>query len=191
MSSGSPAAKARIWCITGYKGVGKDAVGQMLVEMDWVAHQFIDPAYRAVAQAYGIPFQLLKESPFKDTPQTQFGGKSPRNLVADMCDHIRERTPNGMVDLWLRACKEEDYRRVVATGLRMPDEIMVARMAGAAIVRVDRPGFKPFDKYDAFVDTIQADAVINNQGSLYDLRQELHRVLEIQPRPFDEDGIQR
>ena len=74
----------------------------------------------------------------------------------------------------------DEYPNWVITDCRFKNEAEAVKLKGGFIVRVNRPGVNPINNHDSEVelDNYHFDYVINNDGSLYDLRNKVKALID-------------
>lgn len=142
--------KRMIVSLTGFKGSGKDTVGQMLAQLDcFQTVSFAAPLKSAVSVMFGWDAQLLeghtKESrEWREQPDAYWSevfGRTitPRLILQEFgTEVVRHR----MVDhFWIAAARktiESTHNHVVITDARFPNELDMIRSLGGVCVRIER-----------------------------------------------------
>jgi hypothetical protein len=119
----------------------------------------------------------------KETPCDLLGGKSPRWAMQTLgTEWGRQLIHN---DLWVNAAIATWRKRVegnyVFDDVRFENEAAAIRREGGEIWRVQRPGYPIVAMghvSEAGQDNICSDWIVQNTGSLSDLRDKIHNVLE-------------
>lgn len=124
--------------------------------------------------------ELVEEK--KNTPLPYpFGGKTPRDLMKSLGtqwgrEMVGEELWTGLMTSKLWRAKDP----VVVDDMRFPDEFDALKGMGAKMVRIDRPGApKPTDGHrsEGQLDAKDFDAVVENSGTLSDLRDSVYKVI--------------
>jgi hypothetical protein len=173
-------------CLAGASGAGKDTLGGMLVrEHGFQRIAFADPLKMAMMLLFQLgPEQLWGEE--RNVPDARLG-RAPRELYQRFGQACVEVDP----EVWIRPfrAKVESLRRqggrVVCTDLRTPAEWETARQLGARLWLIVRPGAgapgamgqHPTERGVAAFGTERFDHVLQNDGSLEELRERLGRAL--------------
>lgn len=187
----------RLIGLIGYARTGKDTVADYLVDQ----HEFVrlasgdlvrDVLYAAnpwitTGNGYRRRLQLVVD---------KFGWEETK-AIPEVRRLLQELGTEGVrrtlgEDVWI----DETLRRakacpadVVITDTRFPNEAQKVRMAGGVLVRINRPGVGPLNGHssETLIDSIKADHVVENDGTLEDLYAGVDAVLAI-TRPLVEDA---
>jgi hypothetical protein len=165
--------------LIGYGGVGKDEVGQFLID----DHKFvryakgdlikeaallIDPVI-PVPHGYARLAELVSKHGWLDAKKID----GVRRFLQDLPDQTTEVLG---FDPWnaavWKSIQESESERIVLTRLCLPSEVERLRAQGGKLLRVERPGFGPANDHpnEVALDKAWPDAVLVNDGSLDDLR---------------------
>lgn len=186
----------RLIGIIGYARTGKDAVAE-----------YLDGRYDFVRLASGdlVRDVLYASNPFVVTISQKFmrlrelidnqgwelakSHPEVRRLLQDLGTEGVRATLGA--DVWI----DETLRRaqlcpvdVVVTDTRFPNEAAKLKAAGGTLWRINRPGVGPLNGHssETLIDSIRADYVIDNDGTLEDLYTRVDAVLAISaPVPND------
>ena len=131
--------------IAGYKGSGKDSLGEILTTtFGWRKMSFAQPIKDLAHNTFGIDKAILSgtdgEREFRELPLPDWFNLSSREILQKVGMAFRE---NLHKDIWVRilenqykVCKEH----VVITDVRFPNEVEMINKHGF-VVCVKRPGF--------------------------------------------------
>lgn len=170
--------------ITGKAGSGKDTVGETLRDFYGVAlTSFAWPIKKAISAMLGTPMELWADRKWKEKihPAT---GRSPRFMAQTLgTEWGREIIdPEIWVDLALQRLYEAGWPRAAITDLRFDNEARVIREEGGVIIHVHRDDCGEVDNInhasEAGILPWGTDMFINNNGSLRDLGERTHEVMQ-------------
>jgi hypothetical protein len=179
-------------CLAGASGAGKDTLGAMLTELHGYQRVALaDPLKQAMMNLFGLSHeQLWGEA--RNVPDARLG-RAPRELYQRFGQLCVELDPG----VWLRPfvaqvdSLRKQGKRVVCTDLRTPREFELARQQGATLWLITRPGAgapgalaqHPTERGVADFEPSRFHRVLNNTGTLEQLRQELERALSASRPP--------
>jgi hypothetical protein len=176
--------------ISGMARSGKDTLAKMLIEQagGGVVLSFASPIREFIAGLLGIPLSQLTDGPTKERPIKELGGKSPRYLMQTLgTEWGREMVDP---DLWVKIAqwKIDALRRgscvpklVVFSDVRFDNEASMLRSQGGRIVLLNRPSLELVMHHVSeagLSDIGPRDTVVENAGSLSDLRQAARMILD-------------
>ena len=191
--------------INGYAGSGKDTVGEIIKmqqpKENWEIKKFAGKLKEVASIILGIPKTMFEDQEFKKKTLPQMWsdhglpmtvrdflqrlgtdalrqGLHPNTWVnALMMDYI-EQVVNVMNDEGYQL--EDRYPNWIITDCRFPNEARAIKNEGGVIVRVNRAGIKAINAHPSEValDAWSYDYVIDNDGSIEDLKQEVENVLK-------------
>lgn len=173
--------------------VGKDTVGSYLVEAGWKRAAFADK----------LKSSALVVNPWLRTPDGVWS--TLENLHADVgydWDRLKVEVPTvrqflqsygtaaRTVDdrIWLRPVEwfildalDDGSGPVVVTDVRYPNEVDTIHDMGGLYVEVTRPGKGPWNRHPSenALDDTPADYVLENSGSLDDLRRTVYQFVHM------------
>lgn len=168
------AKKPRVVGVAGRAGSGKNAVAAMIPGAAVI--QLADPLYAAVAVMLGVPEALLRHRAYKSAPLPGIG-KTPRQLLQTLGTEWGRHLVGE--DVWIRMA-ERRIEQFAAAGVtvvaiadvRFENEAEWVRARGGEIWHVYRHGLADDDHAsEAGIKVEAADRVIDNSGTLDDLRQ--------------------
>lgn len=177
---------------------GKDSVGGILAEhYGFSSYALADPIRRAASEMFGLPLTTFEGSnPHREEPDP-FWGFSPREMLQKL------GTEGGRdvfgEDIWVAHAErywktmEVDRRLevetmatfltagLVVTDIRRDNEASFIKRNGGSVIEIKRPGTVAINEHvseqgmhPAFV-----DFVIDNEGTLGDLRHKVNEILDI------------
>jgi hypothetical protein len=169
--------------LSGWAGSGKDAAALLLEEMNFVRLAFADAIKIEVAAATGIPLDTFHDHRLKDVP---IAGKTPRQYVIEHAAAIRNTDP----DVYTRTVlnKINPARNYVISDWRYPreEELLTAAFGQNVLrVRIHRSVTVMDDPTEHALDDATVDRVIQNDGSISDLRDALRAIVHWGPYPTD------
>lgn len=147
--------------LSGYARSGKDTVGAILVHHGYQRRAFAD-ALKRVAVDIGW-----------DGAKDDAGRRLLQDLGVACRTHLHP-------DVWVDAAMADLPARVVFTDVRFPNEAQAIVDAGGEVWRVERARCGPANDHvsETALDGWPFDRVINNHGTLLDLRREVAGVLD-------------
>lgn len=174
--------------ISGFAGVGKDTVGQILAESGFRRFAFADALRDEVAAALGaadypMPTLLsrLAVEAFCTAPVEEVYAKPTtirmRALLQEWgTEYRRAQAPN----YWSKivAASMAGVERACITDVRYADEAEFVRAHGGVVWRVNRPGYGPSAHASERLN-FAADYAIDNSGDMDQLRREVSKALEV------------
>lgn len=183
--------------ITGKKGHGKDAIGQILAER----HAFWTTAFAApLKEAVKVALRMTDEQIYgpietKETVDPRYG-VTPRHAMQTLGTEWGRQMIHE--DVWAlsamaRIREEPPGTNWAITDLRFLNERRLLRAAGGLVLRVIRPGARSgkFEEHESerAIDDLIPDIVIYNNGDLEDLARVVDEVLVYikstsSPKPF-------
>jgi hypothetical protein len=187
--------------LTGYAMVGKDTVGQMLVQRGYTRVSFAD-AVRELAR-HVDPFvqgPVWTEDNTKVFPtgarlgtivdalgwqQAKIGSGEIRRLLQHLGNGCRDILGD---TVWIEAGMRlalaitEQGGNVVITDVRYPNEGAAIRRKGGAVIKIERAGRGPLNDHpsETEVARVKSDYLINNSFDLKTTESDLERILKIE-----------
>lgn len=130
--------------IAGYKGSGKDAMGQVLTDsFGWDKMSFAQPIKDLIHHTFGIDKNILSgdggERVFRELPLPDWYNLTPRELLQKIGMSFRD---NVHKDVWVRILENKVKKHdnhVVVTDVRFPNEVDMINKNGFCVA-VKRPG---------------------------------------------------
>ena len=169
--------------LSGWAGSGKDAAALLLEEMNFIRLAFADMLKVEVAAATGIPLDTFHDHRLKDIP---IAGKTPRQLLIEHAAAARASDP----DLYTRLVinRINPIHNYVISDWRYPreEELLTAAFGQNVLrVRINRSVTPMDDPTEHALDDATVDRVIQNDGSISDLRAALRTIVHWGPYPTD------
>ena len=181
-----------LWIGLGHvKGVGKDTVGNMMIE--WVLQNVGMGTTVSFARELKLIAQRLFEKKgmrgplaydmdrvAKETPLPELNNLTPRDIYIKLGGCIREICPTYWMDFVL---DDPWYARtmdvVVVTDVRYLNEVERLHEMGAILIDVMRPGYTSDDPVDAALDgVLWQNYTISNDGDLEHLRNSVGHIMQ-------------
>lgn len=200
-------ATRNVIALCGRAGAGKDAFAAPLLEdVAVVGLKFARPLKDAILALFPHMDERHVDGDLKDTvdPST---GATPRSLMqvigTDLLQHgLKDRFPcvgRGIFANALLGRVRQTARDVVVTDMRFPHELaavrsLASRTTTVTVVKVVRRGQAPVDglhESETPIPDEDCDVVVNNDGSLADLRAAAQRLMEELRHAPKSDGSRR
>lgn len=170
-----------IICLTGYATSGKSTVAQYLIDKHRFVKVSLATPLKRMLSALGLTEEEVNGT-LKTVPSQLLCGRTPRHAMQTLGtewgrDNI---SPSLWVSLW---GQEVDIalaarRSVVCDDLRFRNEFRAAQARTARVWRIDRPGVKGSKHLsESDQDNIIPDEILNNDGTVEQLHQEIEAVL--------------
>lgn len=172
--------------LSGWAGSGKDTAAALLVdELEFVRLAFADALKEDVAQLTGIPlavFHSARKNAALAAPVASFpDAQTPRDLLIQRAAAVRHSTPDTYAEVVAGAIGNTGC--YVVSDWRYVNEYEVMRRMipkGATVlrVRIQRPDMPAMaDPTEHYLDNEPFDAVVQNDGSISDLRDKIKAVV--------------
>jgi hypothetical protein len=170
--------------LSGWAGSGKDAAALLLEEMNFIRLAFADGLKAEVAAATGIPLDTFHDHRLKDTLLP--GGKTPRQLLIEHAATIRATDP----DVYTRRVMSNInlLHNYVISDWRYPrEEELLTTAFGQNVmrIRINRSIVQMDDPTEHALDDATFDRVIQNDGSISELRDTLRAIVHWGAYPAD------
>lgn len=169
--------------ICGYKGSGKDSMGQILTtSFGWDRMSFAEPIKELVHNTFGIDKAILSgnegEREFRELPLPDWFNYSPRQLLQIIGTGFRDSLHP---DIWVKILENKVKRHnnhVVVTDVRFPNEVEMINNNGFCVV-VKRPGYNGDDHISEHaLDDHKFKYVFNNDSSEETLQAKFYNFLK-------------
>lgn len=165
--------------LTGLAGSGKDTVREILVNGDlpFSGIAFADPIrdmLKALLDSVGVNPRWMTDRDLKERDIPEIGS-SYRKMAQQLgTEWGRAIDP----DFWLKIARTKVQVRqrngfhTVVSDVRFPNEAAWIKANGGVVWKISRPGIEPVRAHasEALVDGLPYDYVINNRGSIEDLK---------------------
>lgn len=199
--------------VVGRAGSGKDTAGLLLQSMiyDECGHyipigKFAEPIKKLIADATGLEWEDIENRKFKDSEMDRFWhlfedfngnkhsywGKPSQELIAniekptgrDLMIHIGNAIREKIPDFWINIYRNSYPRMSICTDLRYDNEGNFIKGIGGLTVKLERDVPNSGDiSENGF--TQEPDFIIDNNGSLEDLRNSLKPICNAFVKKFD------
>lgn len=148
--------------ITGYAGVGKDTLADLLVETQgFEKRAFADKVREAYYEVAPVAHQeLIDELGWDAAKRENMFIRAGLQGIGSMCRKVFGK------DFWIKqALSIELGNNIVFSDVRYENEAYAIRKAGGIIIRLKRDGIEPFNDHESEtnVDNIDPDMVIENR----------------------------
>lgn len=167
--------------IAGKAGAGKDTVADFIVAArGGYRYAFAEPI-KQMLRILGIDMDSEYWKQHKEEPIAAYGSKSPRQLM----QWLGTEWGRNMVDkdLWVTMAQAkllELGSGMVISDVRMENEAMWVRRMGGLMIHVRRENVRQVNAHSTEdgIAVDSGDLVLNNNGTLEDLQQEVLRVFQ-------------
>ena len=162
--------------ITGKKGSGKDAIGQILTEeFGYRRYAFADSLKSICKELFGFNHEQLHGNLKEE--KDSYWGVSPREVLQFVGselfrDQMSTLIPSLGKDFWVRSLERKlvSTEKICVTDVRFENEAEMVRSLGGRIIKVVRPCLVSQDEHQSENAEIEADLIVVNDGTLEDLR---------------------
>lgn len=170
-----------IIAITGPKHSGKSTVAKFLHEHYGYARvRFADPL-KSMLGSLGLSEYEL-EGQGKDEPCEKLGGHTPRYAMQSLGTEWGRDSMSKTFwsDAWARRVGASMGAYIVAEDLRFCNEEFTARLMGAVIWRVERPGYGELDNHPSETEQrhIKYDFLLHNDSTVEYLLEQVRQEIE-------------
>jgi len=178
-------------CIIGNIGVGKSTVAEILKNNDYVELTFASPV-KDIALILGFDYKDVYGTQEDKLKINDFWSVSGREFMQKFATDIMRNKLNKHIDLnldrktiWVRLCEKKiidllnNNKKIIVSDGRFPDEIDMIKQLGGKIIKIQRSNniYKIINhESENYIDKINADIVINNDGSITDLEENLKKI---------------
>ena len=189
-SSNSPKTKPLLIGLTGYAGVGKDTVADLMVkDYGFIRFAFADKLKNILSDIYNVPRQLFDDRALKNEPCRELGWKTPREAAKligteGFRNMIRRDT---WVDFVMRQVEREMSNMdnhpggIVITDVRFPEEFNAVVARGGFMIGVMRQDHETFISHESeshIADLYErCHDLLHNNGPVEDLKFKVVRAL--------------
>lgn len=178
--------------LSGYANSGKDEIARIILKLDnsFTVKKFASKVKEIASMLTGYPVEMFEDRLFKSQPLgdewSKIKGRDTIKLTArDLLQKIgTEAIRNNLhEDAWINALFLEychPYPNWVITDCRFPNEAAAIKKRGGYMIRVDRKDNYPANEHDSetALDIWEFDYIINNNGGLEQLQDEVKKVFE-------------
>jgi len=174
----------KIIALCGHKGSGKDTVADVFDVLQANRRlAFADPLRTIATTVFGLtPAQMLDRD-LKEVPLDTYPHQSPREILQKIgTDCFRAIWPEVWLEAAHRTILNSRFDYVVITDLRFLNEAVAVKEWGGIIIKIDAderlgPNLDPHPS-EADIPFIEADLVLENNGSLEDFASTCHQTLK-------------
>lgn len=174
--------------LSGWAGSGKDTAAALLAdELDFARHAFADALKEDVAALTVIPVGVFhsarKNAPLVEPVAAFPGAHTPRDCLIARAAAVRAADPDTYAKVVAAQIKDAIGKRFAITDWRYVNEYEVLRRllpvtATILRVRIERPEQTPLaDPTEHYLNEHPFDAVVQNDGSISDLRDKIKAVV--------------
>ncbi len=176
--------------LTGYAGVGKDTLADIMVkDYGFIRFAFADKLKNILSDIYGVPRQLFDDRALKNEPCRELGWKTPREAAKligteGFRNMIRRDT---WVDFVMRQVEQEMSNMdnhpggIVITDVRFPEEFNSIVSRGGFMIGVMRQDHETFISHESeshIADLYErCHDLLHNNGPVKDLKFKVVRAL--------------
>ena len=183
---------ATVYAFAGKRGSGKSTASQVLLDRGFVELKFADPLknmLRAMYRTCGVDEETIErkiEGDLKEVPCDWLRGKTPRYAMQTLGTEWRELIAT---DLWstmfVKRVQSGSFGdKIVCSDFRFPGhEEAALKEVGAYTYRINRPEAEVDDEAaqhpsEKLVDDLKVGGILNNNGTIADLRDFIADLLE-------------
>lgn len=172
----------KVVMISGKKGSGKDTVGAFIAQRvpGAVCLAFADRLKFACNALFDIAADNNWSAELKETP-TQFNGKTPRQLIGELSEFVRERYgQTHFIDRTLQDARMGDVAVITDTRRRLEIAAFKEVQPWTYTIRIERPSLQSIDTsiWETELDSYESwDAVVTNDGTLEELENKIQQLL--------------
>ena len=172
--------------LSGWAGSGKDTAAALLVdELEFVRLAFADALKEDVARLTGIPlavFHSARKNVALTTPVAAFPeAQTPRDILIKRAATVRATAPDTYAEVVARAIGNSGCYAISDWRYLNEYEVIRHRLPVRATVlrvRVERPDMPTMaDPTEHYLDNEPFDAIVQNDGSISDLRDKIKAVV--------------
>ena len=177
-------------CIVGNIGAGKSTVADILKNRGYEEIMFAGPV-KEIGLILGFENKELYGSQEDKLKINEFWGVSGREFMQKFAtDVMRNELPkhiNMNMDnktIWVRLCEKKisdmlkDNKKIIVSDGRFPDEIDMIKNLGGKIIKIVRNNsYKKNHESETYISSLDADIIINNNGTLYELYEQLNNLI--------------
>ncbi len=179
---------ATIIGILGRSRVGKDTVASLLVKQlgpdSCVILRLSQPLKDAVKALYGFSDEQV-ETDIKEAVDPRYN-ITPRAAIQHVCEHMMKVHGH---DFFSKRLYEYDMlyhsgKTIIIPDVRYAHDLDMIRQRGGVIIKVTRPfGPQAWHPWEASIEGLQGDYLIENKYCLNHMEKEVKRVLASMPTP--------
>lgn len=176
-----PRIGARLIGIAGRAGAGKSLVASMIPGA--VVIGFSDPLYAMLSAMLGIPEPILRCREIKERPVEACPDRTHRELLQTLGTEwgrelVGDRIWVSLLHRRVMELSNQGVKAVAIADVRFGNEAEYIRARGGEVWRVRRPGTDAPARHRSEADDIEADAVIDNSGTVEELRAKVAALLQ-------------
>lgn len=174
-----PPLKPFLIGISGKLGTGKDETYRIINELVMRKAsnvKFAEKLKNMCAILIGCSREMLEDRAFKNTPIPHLNGLTPRQVMINVGDGLRELL---YPRVWIDAAKAEFTSHTAVTDVRYPNEGDEILNEGGILIRLERDGIEKLDTptETAMDDYPRFTYKVDNNGTIPELANKIYSIL--------------
>ena len=173
-------------------GSGKTAATNILKKYQFEEETFAEPIKQFLLnigfkyeEIYGSQEEKLKTNTFWNVSGREFMQKFATDIMRNQLKTVIPQIDLGGSTVWVRAMEKKiidnPNKNIVIGDGRFLDEIMLVKKYGGVVIKINRPNiderYNSSHESESYFDSINADFVIENNGTFEDLENKIVSVL--------------
>lgn len=177
-------------CIIGNIGSGKSTAGNILKQYGYEEITFANPV-KEMGLILGFEHKELYGSQEDKLKINEFWGVSGREFMQKFATNIMRNELHKHINMnmdgktiWVRLCEKKiiqmlkENKKILISDGRFPDEINMIKQYNGTIIKLERNNsFDLNHESESYISNIKYDKIINNNGTLDDLENEIKKVI--------------
>jgi len=178
-------------CIVGNIGSGKSTAGNILKQYGYEEITFANPV-KEIGLILGFEHKELYGSQEDKLKINEFWGVSGREFMQKFATNIMRNELHKHINMnmdgktiWVRLCEKKiiqmlkENKKILISDGRFPDEINMIKQYNGTIIKLERNNsFDLNHESESYISNIKYDKLINNNGTLDDLENEIKKVIK-------------
>jgi len=178
-------------CIIGNIGSGKSTAGNILKQYGYEEITFANPV-KEIGLILGFEHKELYGSQEDKLKINEFWGVSGREFMQKFATNIMRNELHKHINMnmdgktiWVRLCEKKiiqmlkENKKILISDGRFPDEINMIKQYNGTIIKLERNNsFDLNHESESYISNIKYDKLINNNGTLDDLENEIKKVIK-------------